>query len=73
MAKQKQTKYPVMDENMCKKCNICVAFCPKKVFDARAGATPRIVRPEDCIGCELCVLRCPDFALSLEGGEKKSE
>jgi len=64
-------KHTVLDERLCKRCNICVAFCPKKVYDARSNAAPKVARPEDCVGCELCVMRCPDFALKLEGGEKQ--
>ncbi len=67
--KTKTSKYPVIREDWCKKCNICVAFCPKKVFDAVSGSKPNVARPEDCIACELCVMRCPDFAVTLEEGK----
>jgi len=53
----------------CKACGICVAFCPGKVFDTDETGMPVISRPEACTGCQLCVLRCPDFATRVNGGE----
>ncbi|MHB8765007.1 MAG: 4Fe-4S dicluster domain-containing protein [Deferrisomatales bacterium] len=49
----------------CKKCGICIAFCPKSVLEAGPGGQPFAARPEDCIRCHLCELRCPDFAVSV--------
>ena len=49
----------------CKGCGICVAFCPKAVleFSDELGK-PVVARPEDCIQCGMCELRCPDFAIT---------
>jgi len=52
-------------EPWCKGCKICVEYCPKKLFEMREGKAVA-VRPEDCILCGLCQLRCPDFAIELE-------
>ncbi len=49
----------------CKGCGICVAFCPKNVLEMEGGKA-RVARPDDCIRCYLCELRCPDFAISVE-------
>ena len=49
----------------CKGCEICVAFCPKNVLEMEGGKV-RVARPDDCIRCMLCELRCPDFAISVE-------
>lgn len=49
----------------CKGCEICVAFCPKNVLEMEGGKV-RVARPEDCIKCMLCELRCPDFAITVE-------
>jgi NAD-dependent dihydropyrimidine dehydrogenase PreA subunit len=36
-----------------------------------AGRRDKVVaaRPEDCICCRLCELRCPDFAIEIETEE----
>jgi 2-oxoglutarate ferredoxin oxidoreductase subunit delta len=47
----------------CKGCGICVAFCPKEVLDLDESGKATIVRPDDCIECGLCELRCPDMAI----------
>jgi 2-oxoglutarate ferredoxin oxidoreductase subunit delta len=68
---EKAKKHPFLDERLCKKCNICATFCPKKVYDIRPGAAPKVARPDDCIACELCVLRCPDYAIVVKEDESK--
>ncbi|OGW81223.1 MAG: hypothetical protein A3G33_05955 [Omnitrophica bacterium RIFCSPLOWO2_12_FULL_44_17] len=50
----------------CKKCRICIVFCPTGVFTSDEFGAPIISHPEKCINCGLCVLRCPDFAIKLE-------
>jgi len=59
------TTYPAW----CKKCGICVAFCPKQVLDTGPDGGPVPARPEDCILCHMCELRCPDFAISVADEE----
>ncbi len=49
----------------CKGCGICVAFCPKNVLGLDGGKVA-VLRPDDCIKCMLCELRCPDFAITVE-------
>lgn len=49
----------------CKRCGICTALCPKKVFDEAPDGTVLVARPEDCIACEICERACPDFAITL--------
>ncbi len=51
----------------CKACGICIAFCPKKVFDKGADGKPIIVDQDCCNGCLFCELHCPDFAITIEG------
>jgi 2-oxoglutarate ferredoxin oxidoreductase subunit delta len=60
------TTYPAW----CKKCGICVAFCPKNVLDTGPDGGPVPARPEDCIRCHMCELRCPDFAISVADEEE---
>jgi 2-oxoglutarate ferredoxin oxidoreductase subunit delta len=32
-------------------------------FNSKGFHTPIAVKPEDCTGCNLCGLYCPDFAV----------
>ena len=57
----------------CKRCGICVAFCPKKVLGRDETGAPRIERPEDCIGCRFCELHCPDFAIDIHEEHTRPE
>ncbi|MEO0142247.1 MAG: 4Fe-4S binding protein [candidate division WOR-3 bacterium] len=49
----------------CKGCEICVAFCPKKVLTMEKSKA-KVVNPESCTGCQLCEIYCPDFAIEVE-------
>ena len=49
----------------CKKCGICVAFCPKGVFFQNVTGEVIVKYPEKCIKCRQCELRCPDFAITV--------
>lgn len=58
-----------INRKYCKRCGICIEFCPKKVFDRDDHGRPIVARTGDCIGCRLCEMRCPDFAITVEGGK----
>lgn len=60
-------KQITINKKWCKKCKICLTFCPKQVFDCDEDGYPVPARPDVCIGCRLCELRCPDFAVKVEG------
>ena len=50
--------------NWCKKCGICVAFCPTGCLGRKADGSPYVLAPEKCTHCETCDLLCPDFAIT---------
>lgn len=71
-AEQEKEQVPVIaiNEEWCKRCGICIAFCPVDVFDEAEDGLPIVARPEDCIECNLCEYRCPDFAVTLRGDKE---
>ncbi|MBF0228792.1 MAG: ferredoxin family protein [Desulfamplus sp.] len=58
-------KEHLINRDWCKGCGICVHFCPKKVLEIDSQEKVVAVRPEDCICCKLCELRCPDLAIEV--------
>ena len=70
MAK-KEVKSIIIDEQLCKGCDICVELCGKEVFEVsetinRLGYyIPVPVRIDDCTGCLICELICPEIAVIL--------
>ena len=50
--------------NWCKKCGICVAFCPTGCLGRKPDGSPYVANPEKCVHCETCDRLCPDFAIT---------
>jgi 2-oxoglutarate ferredoxin oxidoreductase subunit delta len=74
--KKKKSKYPKITiqifDKWCKRCNICVDLCSHRVLALDENVFPVAVNPIECNRCDTCVLRCPDFAIAITGGEKES-
>lgn len=54
----------VIVDEYCKGCGICVDFCPTDVLEIK-GNLVRVKNLEACTKCQLCDLRCPDFAIQV--------
>lgn len=60
-----------VDVNRCKACYLCVKACPKKCLGkstviSKKGYFPaEMQRPQDCIGCKMCYMMCPDVAITV--------
>jgi len=60
-------------KDWCKKCGICIAFCPHGALDTEKDGYPVLINPEQCKGCDWCEIRCPDFAIVVVKDEEKEE
>jgi len=68
---EKQEIIHLIDAEWCKGCGICVHFCPKDVLELNRQGKVEATRPEDCIACKLCELRCPDLAIQIITEQEK--
>ncbi|HPD98291.1 MAG TPA: 4Fe-4S binding protein [Synergistales bacterium] len=57
----------------CKGCGLCMAVCPKKVFDFDGNLKSTPSRVQDCIGCKQCENICPDLAITVEGSGEDAQ
>ena len=68
-----------IEENVCKRCGLCVGVCPKNVLEISRkinsiGYFPAYqARPDDCIKCALCCTMCPDVAISIREAQEVDE
>ncbi len=57
-------------QGWCKKCGICIAFCPRQVLGIDEESYPVVKDIEKCNCCRWCEIRCPDFAIVVHGNEE---
>lgn len=71
---------PVIDEDKCTACKLCVAACPRHIIAMRPitgrvqvrcmseekGKQVRAICSTGCIGCGICVRVCPQEAITME-------
>jgi 2-oxoglutarate ferredoxin oxidoreductase subunit delta len=63
-----------IDQELCKGCEICIFFCPKRLISSsdKINATGYRVSAfdgsEECTGCGICALVCPDVAIEVYRG-----
>ncbi len=63
---KKKVKEIRIEGKWCKRCGICVEFCPGKVLTLENMEPPAATHLEGCTVCRLCEMRCPDYAISVE-------
>lgn len=56
---------PVIDEEECSGCGICVDNCPKNVFDLQDDIAV-VINEEACDACRICEEDCPMGAIEVE-------
>jgi 2-oxoglutarate ferredoxin oxidoreductase subunit delta len=59
-----------VNEAWCKKCGVCIAFCPKKVLESDELGQVVVAKQEECIACLICERLCPDYAINIEVNKK---
>ena len=64
MAKKEKPAVEIY-QSWCKRCGICAAFCPAEVLAQDESGMVYVKDPDRCTGCQLCELRCPDFAIHV--------
>lgn len=63
----------IIDKNLCKGCELCIEFCPKKVIHITKEFSPKGYfiaeykeKNEDgCSGCATCAVVCPEAAIEV--------
>lgn len=60
-----------IDKELCKGCELCVHFCPKKAIEmgdtlnAKGHRYSCVVENGGCTGCAMCAKICPDVAIEV--------
>lgn len=61
----------VFDEERCKGCELCVAFCPRRLlvmaehFNAKGYHPATMLNTEECNACTYCARMCPEVAIEV--------
>ncbi len=57
---------PEINRAWCKRCDICVKFCPERCLSLDDQQIAVLHAPEKCTLCRICERLCPDFAIELK-------
>lgn len=63
----------IIDETICKGCEMCVNACPRKIIalakdkiNSKGYHPAQLLDESKCTGCCSCALMCPDVAITVE-------
>jgi len=63
-----------INRELCKGCELCIHFCPKKAIsqsdelNAAGYITAMFNANGECTGCAICALVCPEVAIEVYRG-----
>jgi 2-oxoglutarate ferredoxin oxidoreductase subunit delta len=66
--------YIEINQELCKGCEICMSFCPRKAIassgklNAAGYVYAEFKGKEDCTGCATCAVVCPDVVIEVYRG-----
>jgi 2-oxoacid:acceptor oxidoreductase delta subunit (pyruvate/2-ketoisovalerate family) len=60
---------PIVNEELCKKCNLCCLYCPDACIELTEEAVK--INYDYCKGCGICVEECQSDAIAMEREEEK--
>lgn len=59
---------PVIQQDKCRKCGICLMYCPTKSITLEDGKY--FIELDYCKGCGVCINECPANAIEFIKGDK---
>jgi len=65
MASKRKVQKIEINRKWCKQCGICVAFCPRGVYETAGSGEPQVTKIERCTECRMCELYCPEYAVMV--------
>lgn len=60
-----------LDNSHCERCFDCVTACPRGVLE-EGPMGPEVTRPEECMGCWVCLAVCRNHGLKVVGLSESS-
>ncbi|RLI92267.1 MAG: hypothetical protein DRO95_02715 [Candidatus Altiarchaeales archaeon] len=65
--------YPIIDENKCIGCCVCVTTCGRNVFEFDfEKSKSKVKNPYNCmVGCDNCMVYCPAEAISFPQEDRR--
>ena len=66
--------YIEIEQDFCKGCQLCIAFCPKNVIspagklNASGYLSVMFTDNGECTGCAICAVVCPEVAIEVYRG-----